>query len=270
MTVISALITKDFIVAASDSLLTEIDRVRHVTRKVEFRRSKIVLLRRYRACASFWGLAKYGNWRLYEFIEQKMHEAPPEYDFQRFADFLCEQLRHKLNSFHFANIIDKGLGIHLVGYELVNREYIPELFLISNYSNTKYSEIRDLKVSRNLYETMPSYLKDMHDNNQEKQLKVNHYLKSGGYFIFNNGDPLMFNPAANTLLNLYQIALRGGKLNVEPDNRIAMKLVSSPIEFLKTFQQKFYKSESILIGGKIHRLLISNRGDFFSDTDNIV
>ena len=49
-----------------------------------------------------------------------------------------------------------------------------------------------------------------------------------------------------------------------------MKLTSRPIEVIKNLQKDFFKKDFVRVGGKIHHLLITERGDFISDTgDNI-
>lgn len=264
MTAISALISKNWLAVASDSLLTEFYPANNLITHSEFRKSKIVPIRKFKAAAAYWGLAKIGNWRTYDFLRDQAANSNTFETFEDFATNLKDKLNEKLNEFTFSNPVHKGIGIHLVGFEVVNRANIPELFLISNYRDTTYTTIGDLSISRNLYGTLPSDLRQENLTLQGQREIIIRFLDNNGLFIFNNGDPALFNPAANAIHGMFRIAIeRGAILN---DNKTIMKLASKPIDMIKEMQKDFFKKEFIKVGGKIHHLLITERGDFISNT----
>ena len=266
MTAITALISKNWIATASDSLLTEFNPVTNEISSIEFRRSKIVPIRRFKASIAYWGLAKVSTWRTYDFLKTMAREADNYDTLESFANEICLKLKEKLSRFHFRNPIHQGIGIHLTGFEDDGDRLVPELFLISNYLNSNYNDLRELGVSRNLYETLPDSYRNNEETLREKRNKIVEFLDQEKYFIFNNGDPLLFNPTARSLHNIFHSAIERNVIRVVPEFRNYMKLASKPIELIKMFQSDFFNKNKIRIGGKIHRLLITQTGHFISDT----
>lgn len=264
MTAISALISKKWLAVASDSLLTEFNPTNNTITHSEFRKSKIVPIRKFKAAACYWGLAKVGNWRTFDFIKNHATNSNNFETFEEYATNLKDRLNEKLNEFTFSIPSHKGIGIHLVGFEDVNEVKIPELFLISNYRDTTYTTIGDLSISRNLYGSLPNDLKQENLTLQQQRDIIVRFLDSDGIFIFNNGDPALFNPAANAIHGMFRVAFERGA--IKNDNKTIMKLASKPIEMIKEMQKDFFEKEFIRVGGKIHHLLITKRGDFISNT----
>jgi len=263
MTAISAIISKDWISVASDSLLTEIsgNSVKHI----EFKKSKIVPIQKFKASAAYWGLAKVGNWRTYDFLKIMACDAEKFLSFESFANHVYNELNTKLASINVNNPTDKGIGIHLAGFEEFEGEKLPELFLISNYSNTSYNEIKPLDISRNLYGTIKDEFKNGENTLDEKRRKVREHLSNGHVFIFNNGDPQLFNPSAKAITEIF---INAANRNVLKDKHLNayLKLASNPIKIIKMAQQDLFKKEHIRIGGQIHDLLITKEGLMISNT----
>ncbi|MDD4058907.1 MAG: hypothetical protein PHO95_08445 [Bacteroidales bacterium] len=266
MTAISALITKNWIAAASDSLLTEFYPNTNTIKHIEFKKSKIVPIRKFKAAAAYWGLAKINNWNIYDFLKSLAAKADRFETFEGFANNLKDELKLKLDSIPFSNSNYKGIGIHLLGYEEINNQSVPELFLICNYTSPTYSEVSELSISRNLYKTLPGELRKTGDTLEGQRIKIVNFLNNGGTLIFNNGDPELFNPAANAIHNMFNVAMSRDVLI--DDYKKYMKLTSRPIEVIKNMQKDFFKKDFVRVGGKIHHLLITNQGNFFSDTDD--
>lgn len=264
MTAISAFISKDGIAVASDSLLTEYHPDTGQISHSEFKKSKIVPIRKFKGALSYWGLAKVGLWNTYDFLKGKATDANVFNSFEEFAHNLKDTLNLKLNSFSIHNPLHKGIGIHLVGYEETGQQMVPELFLISNYLGTDYLSVGDLSISRNLYSQLPDNFKLNNPSISEQRDQIRKFLINYGLFMFNNGDPILYNQAANAIQSMFIEALRRSTL--KHDQKVLMKLASKPIEMVKEMQKDFFKKENIRIGGKIHRLFITERGDFISDT----
>lgn len=268
MTAISALISKDWIVSASDSLLTEFYPDSNEIKHIEFKKSKIIPVRKFKAAISYWGLAKIKSWRTYDFIKELASNADSFNTFEEFANNLKTKLQEKLDSITFQNQIHKGIGIHIIGYEHYDNDLLPELFLISNYTDTSYTILGDLRISRNLYITLPDEFKNNENSLEEKQRRVMEFLNQGRFYIFNNGDPMLFNPAAYAIHNMFNTAVNRKVLKQEQIYNLYMKLASRPIEIIKEVQHDFFKKDCIRIGGKIHHLLITKQGKFISDTED--
>lgn len=262
MTAISAIISKDWISVASDSLLTEIisiDNVRHI----EFKKSKIVPIRKFKASAAYWGLAKVGYWRTYDFLKKMAVDADGFQSFESFANYVCAELKAKLDKFVVKNPSDIGIGIHLAGFEDFHGELVPELFLISNYSNTSYKELKNIEVSRNLYGTLKDEYKNGETTLFDQKQKVKEFLEAGQVFIFNNGDPRMFNPAAKAMIEMFIDAKMRNVLR-DKDLKVFLTLSSRPIEIIKNVQKDLFEKQYIRVGGKIHNLLITKIGSMIS------
>ncbi|MGD9994851.1 MAG: hypothetical protein AB7S69_16245 [Salinivirgaceae bacterium] len=264
MTAISALISKDWIAAASDSLLTEFDPNSNQIKHIEFKKSKIVPIRKFKAAAAYWGLAKVGQWRTYDFLKAIAADADKYNSFEDFAVNMRNKLRAKIDGIKFNNPIHRGIGIHLIGYENINNKQIPELFLICNYTDPTYTKVGDLSISRNLYKTLPDEFKKNGISLDEQRNQIVEFLDSGRLFIFNNGDPALFNPSANTIHAMFKTALDRKVMNKDYNNY--MRLASRPIEMIKKVQNDFFEKDYVRVGGQIHHLLITERGDFLSDT----
>lgn len=268
MTAISARITKDWIAAASDSLLTEYYPDTNKIKHVEFKKSKIVPILKFKAAAAYWGLAKIDKWRTYDFLKSLAAKADGFESFEGFANNMKDELKQKLDSISFSNPNYKGIGIHLIGYEKIDNQNIPELFLICNYTAPTYSKVSELAISRNLFKTLPDDFRKNGDTLEGQRKQIIDFLNQGRTFIFNNGDPALFNPAANAIHNMFNVAMSRNVLMA--DYKKYMKLTSRPIEVIKNLQKDFFKKDFVRVGGKIHHLLITERGDFISDTgDNI-
>jgi len=201
MTVISAVISTHCIAVSSDSMLTIYNKTKNTSEIIEYRRPKIVRIEKFLGSFSYWGLAaksKFSKWTMYGWLKIIANDSQKFSDFERYANYV----RDELNKEFIAQKIDKqytGVGIHLTGYEIINGNKIPELFLISNFTDPTYTTIGDLFVSRQLFNTMPNEFKTGNENlcQTDKQLIVKEFLRQGKMFIFNNGDPEMFNSLSN-------------------------------------------------------------------------
>jgi hypothetical protein len=95
---------------------------------------------------------------------------------------------------------------------------------------------------------------------------VHEYLREGNMLIYNNGDPVMFNPAAYSFIGLMRIARSRGKMR-DPDSIDKhLSLARRPVEIVSDAQRDFYLKDQRLVGGKPHDLAISRRGKFHSTT----
>lgn len=141
MTVITAVITQHCIAIATDSFLTSFDMNGNSTIE-EGEQSKIVPIRSLRAAASYWGLAEYGSWSTYRWLQEKAKEAnqQPCLSLQEFCQLLREDLEEELNGISVQNEIVRGIGIHITGYERISD------YWIRNYLSVVTSLILPTKV----------------------------------------------------------------------------------------------------------------------------
>lgn len=269
MSVITTLITKFCTVHATDSLLSK----RHPNGTVEhteWEQSKIIRLERWRGAMSYCGLATcddYG-WSTYDWLNSQIlsedNIATPE----DFAKRLKDNLNHEIGKMKFDEPIKAGIGIHLSVYEYVEERWIPEMFLLSNWTDPTYSTIspKGVVITRRTYRQMIEGRNHKTTNSLEQRLEVNRFLQDGYFLIFNNGDPLMFNTAADVILRALRIAIERKKTKDLSDIDVWLAIARRPIEVISEVQHDFYQEDSRIVGGTPHVLAVKPNGEYISTT----
>lgn len=271
MTVISAVISTHCIAVSSDSLLTVYNSATKMNEVIESRKPKIVRVEKFNGSFSYWGYAaksRYGKWTTYDWLKKISNEAQNFTQLEDYAVFVKNQLELEFKVLR----VDRktaGIGIHLTGYEIYDGVKIPELFLISNYKDTEYQKIGELNVSRHLFLTMPEEFRVGQENmtQKEKQLAVKEFLAKGKIFIFNNGDPSMFNPLFEGYQSAMSLSKKRNLIKSANDIEIYRSMARRPIEMVTKAQKDFYKEGKIIVGGRVHDLVVvKNTGEFSSTT----
>lgn len=271
MSVISAIITRYGTVHASDSLLTVLQSDgTHVP--AEWEKSKIVRVPKLRGAMAYWGLARYEDWSTLEWLQDQANKAK-DFDLpEEFANHVKNKLNESFSAMNFHEPLDSGIGIHFTAYKCFDDYWIPELFLLTNYTDTSYSAVHwdGVHLSRETYGTMMTYLERKHipprpeHREAEFRLAVHRHLQEGGMLTYNNGDPVMFNNAARGIsMMLRELSLRRNLIqsgNIE----IYQQMVRTPIEVVSNIQKKFAREGTRLVGGKIHDLSITPQGEYKS------
>jgi hypothetical protein len=270
MTVISTLITRHCTVHSSDSLIIRVEKNGTCT-PVEWEKSKIVPVRHFRGAMSYWGLAQYDlyNWSTFDWLTEQIQHAENCNSAEAFAYSLGEKLNTELSKMTFLKPIHSGIGIHFTAYEHFKNYWIPELFLISNWVDPSYTSIRDsgVGISRETYHTLNNKLPEPIHREEKYRLEVHEYLyKRSGMFIYNNGDPIMFNPAANAVLNFFRELSRRGLISNPDDINTHLSIARRPIEIVIKAQADFCKKDKTIIGGKPHDLAVTPNGEYKSST----
>lgn len=84
--------------------------------------------------------------------------------------------------------------------------------------------------------------------------------------IFNNGDPLFFNPIAHSVFSAMQEIRRRGNLRDPSDAGTHLALVRRPIEIVSRLLSDFAQNDMRVVGGKAHDLAIAPTGEVKSTT----
>lgn len=266
MTVISCLISSVGTVHASDSLITQLDQEGNRIPK-EWERSKIVPVRYWRGAMSYWGLATYDRygWSTYDWLREQAQNAAIFPGPQEFAVGVAQSTQCRLNQMAFSSITDAGIGIHFSAYECAGDRWIPELFLISNFTDTNYSSLRPEGVgaTREAAKLAASDSGVPIDQVEDQRLFVHQYLHSGRFLIFNNGDPIMFNAVAAGLFTALETLSVRRSLRELTINLLS-EIVYRPVETVSELQSQFARPGTRLVGGRIHDLVITPTGDMTS------
>ncbi len=269
MTVVSALITRFCTAHASDSMITEL-RSDGTYEPIEWERSKIIAVRRWRGAMTYWGVAKFDayNWSTFDWLTERAYEAPSFSLPEEFANDVAAKLNTALANMQFVNPKAGGIGIHFTAYEYLNDYWIPELFLISNWTNTLYSDVRPegVGVSRETYHAVMEEPPAEKHRELQYRMKVHDFLQEGKFIVYNNGDPSLFNPAANAILKMFEELARRGRLNAPSEIKTHLAMARRPVEIVSKAQVDFCPEGMRVVGGKPHDLAVTPNGEYRSNT----
>lgn len=267
MTVISTVISRSCIVHASDSLITE--RQPNGTYSItESERTKIIVVREWRGAMAYWGLATFGSWSTFDWLRDRATHTSNFLSAEQFAGATAAQLEKELSKMHFARPTDAGVGIHFTAYEYINDYWVPELFLISNWADPSYTTLRSNGVgaSRETYHTITAQPPRDEHRETDCRLQVHAFLQEGKFLIYNNGDPTLFNTAANGLATMFGELARRGRINAPHDIRTHLAIARRPIEIVANAQRDFCGSDMRIVGGRLHDLATTPGGVYSSST----
>lgn len=265
MTAISTLFTNSCTVHASDSLLT-VGKKDGTFEPKEFRKTKIVSIERYRGAMSYWGLASYGSFSTYDWLCNQRGKALT-LSAEEYATFIVTGLNEVYRKLGLLTNPQAGLGIHFSCYEFIDNQWMPELFLITNYKNLNYEVgSSGFHYSRETYKTIFGSDGNTDDSNAESRKKVKQYFDEVGLAWFNNGDPVLFNPAANALFSAFMTLKNRGNLKQPFGPKECRDLARRPVEIVKNVQRDFCSDGKKIVGGKVHDLSITPRGVYESGT----
>jgi hypothetical protein len=158
--------------------------------------------------------------------------------------------------------------MHFSAYEEVNGYWIPELFQIRNWTDESYSAVRNsVEVRRETFGATQN-IRDRSDADRtpERRLRVHHFLHAEKMLIFNNGDPVLFNPIANSVLSTLNGLRQRGELRDPTDAKTHLALTRRPVELVSKLLSDFARDDMRRVGGKPHDLAIAPSGQMISTT----
>lgn len=85
-------------------------------------------------------------------------------------------------------------------------------------------------------------------------------------FIFNNGDPVMFNAAAYAIMGMFRALAERGRLANPDEVKTHLAIVRRPIEIVSKAQIDFCRKGTRLVGGTPHDLAVTHSGTYSSTT----
>ncbi len=157
MTAISSVISTYCIAISTDSFITVYDEKTDKNKIIVKQGPKIVKIEKLSAAFSYWGLAaesECSDWTTYKWLCEIAQKSKDYNSLSDYAEFVKTELDKTLTNLRISKK-SSGIGIHLIGYENINCYKIPELFLISNFTNPTYKKVGKLNLSRNLFGTLP-------------------------------------------------------------------------------------------------------------------
>ncbi len=282
MTIISTLISESCVAHASESLLSKRGRTGNVD-PVEGRSTKIVRVDAFAGAISYFGLAVLpGDLRTLSWLREQASEAGNFQTPSDFANHLQDNLQGMIQVSRYRNPIDAGIGLHFSAYENIDGAKVPELFSITNFASTDYQSLHPdgIHLARETFRTLrtlynaadPNNSPYLTDNSPVSEHGNVYYrkevlvaLQNGTILIYNNGNPLLFNPASGALFQMIRTAQQMRILRqITP--RALRKMAQFPINYAVMVQNEFFVKGYRTVGGRGHNLSVTPDGKYDSDT----
>ncbi len=268
MTVVACVISRRCTVHATDSLLT-VQRGDGTIEPQDWRHPKIVPVEAWSGAMAFWGLGSIeGHWSTHDWLSAQASNAGDFDSAEAFGESIAEGLNHELRGFRFVRETDAGIGIHFTAYERFDGIQVPELFLISNWISTSYNELREAGVgcSRETFHTFFNVPSSSDHRQREFRLRVARRFNGGEVLQYNNGDPGLFNRAANGIMDMLA-ELRSRGIMQDPDDPATQRdIARAPVEVVADLQSTFCRPGTQRVGGRIRDLTVFPDGRYDSTT----
>jgi hypothetical protein len=267
MTAISNVLNRDFIACGADRLLA-LRRGQRIER-AKVQRRKLFALDGLRGAVSYWGFAGLERLNVAAEIERFAKQARSHGALEPFARSLRSHLDELLHKYPSVRGLNRGIGVHVVGYESVNGKLVPELFLLTNFKNIAYDQVGPrVGCSRRSFATISNddgddeYL--LRHSGLDYRRAVYNFLQTGEVIYFNNGEPQMFTPIAHAIVaSVKDLEQRGALLR---HARVWRELAICPIDLISILQRRIVKERYRLVGGRTDDLVILPSGQMFSDS----
>jgi len=194
MTVIVAQLQADKIIHATDSLLSARESDGRHTRASGSGASKIFECVQYNGAFSWWGAAETRSWEAKSWLielNDRLKELQNPLTVDVFAGKVAEELQYIHRSIPTEKA--RSHGMHFTVFERVGQEYIPELFLITNYAGMEYGSGPRFVAQRQTFHTLSGNSDcDFERHHEESyRMEVLRRLKLHP-LTYSNGQPRLF------------------------------------------------------------------------------
>lgn len=267
MTIISTVISRFGVVHATDSLITTLSSG-GVYSPISWRWEKLIRVPMWKGIMSFWGLAKinrYG-WSTITWLENQVHNTRGFRNPESFAVHVASELNKELSRMGVANNTNAGIGIHFTAYENINGNNIPELFLISNWADPTYSSLRvaGVEATRETSATVLNSRDNIGGVNIPNRINLYNWLQAGNYITYNNGDPLLYNSAANAMTGMVQVLKTRNILKSVNRLDTYVKISRFPVDTVTHMQKQLCKRGTQIVGGRTRDISVNPTGTYLS------
>jgi hypothetical protein len=271
MTVICTVITMAGTVHATDSFLTKL-KANGQRELIETQETKIIPVRAWRGAMSYYGLAQVeGHWSTLDWLRDQAIQAGRFGTAEEFAHALAVALKREIARLPLRRNEDKGIGIHFSAYEWIDDYWMPELFHISNWLDPSYTALRPTGVgaSGDMYSSIFGQGLEQGGTPGARRRAVHQAIQSGTLVRYNNGDPMLYNPAANAIQGMFVELNRRRILRNANDIEVLRSLGRRPVEVVSEIQRDFCAPGTRVVGGKVHDLAVTPTGDYSSTSGDI-
>ncbi len=239
-------------------------------RVIKNQQTKIIPLIHFRGAMAYWGLAGQGSFQTYSWLRARAGRARDYQSVEQFVYSLANDLDRIISGMRTPQGKFFGIGIHLAAYERFDGYWIPELFLISTWTDTLYTAVHNtIHVSRETYHWVGHEDPIPEHRDGAYRLRVHEHLMSGGMLMYNNGDPVMYNTVANSIFGMISAAAHRGILADLSGYRSHCAIARRPIEIVAGVQHDFYRTGTQLVGGRLHDLAVTANADYYSTSGDV-
>jgi hypothetical protein len=269
MTVIATVITSQFTAHASDSFITErLGGGRYKRQNDKDQTTKIVRAEAFKGAIVYWGLANHGDWNTLKWLQNLVKNNRLK-SAQDFAAVIAGNLTMELRRLRFRRRLDSGIGMHFTAYENVEGYKIPELFVITNFEDTRYAAvIPEFRITRETHAWLIRKAGGgplVEDGEPNRRLAVRDALQREAC-VFNNGNPGYFNIVQESVSKMLLALRTTGQLRDVNDWRVHAAFARLPVKIVSDLVQGFAHNEKRIIGGRPHDLVITPDGHMESTT----
>jgi hypothetical protein len=223
----------------------------------------------------YWGLAWLDDgWGTFQWLRDRAEGVGSTDSPAAFAEACAAQLTTELSRRKFANPRHSGLGIHFTAYEYIDGYWIPELFVLSRWTDATYRDVLPdfrFRVTRETYATLRGIDPPDGRSSEVGQAAFRREVHAALHdaplmFRFSNGDPALFNPIANCVLDTFAQLSSRGQLREPSSVETHLSIARRPVEIVSRLLADFAAPATRLIGGKPHDLAVTFGGIYQSTT----
>jgi hypothetical protein len=94
-------------------------------------------------------------------------------------------------------------------------------------------------------------------------------LQNDRFLLYNNGDPQLYNAAADAIYKMVRVLGIRRNLKDTEDTETLRALARRPIEVVAEIQRDFCREGTRIVGGRVHDLLIMPSGEYSSTSGDV-
>lgn len=262
MTVISTIITRLGVIHATDSLITTLSN--GINTPITWKGKKLIKVQSMKGVMSYWGLAKIDTkkWSTVNWLERQAHGSSSFTNPEAFAVHVANELENEYEKLGIATDPRYGLGIHFTAYENINRHFVPELFLISNWGDTSYTSIRESGFGATRETSANAFNMREHIGQSDLIMRLMFFkwLNYDNYLIFNNGDPILYNYSAKAMNDMIKILMARKVLRQTNKLSEYVNIAKFPVDTVSYIQKKLCRRGTQIVGGNTKYLSVNPNG----------
>jgi hypothetical protein len=248
MTIILTIISKDYSVTASDSKLTPIDQENGFGSDDN---KKTISVPKFNGVLSYCGLAFCDGWNTIKWLEECTKHAVEFNEPHDFVQYMCKEINLIFKKHDYSRKIGMGIIIHFSCYEMIDNEWIPELYSLHNCDplNARKFLPQGFSCHPNCFSCLPKEIFERYKRSKKiNQQKIFSEMLHKGYIqiLFNGSRPL-----CNSAIIGFSSMINQSRNSLSATDSIEFftKMADWIVVTISGFQEKFFNEKDIFVGG---------------------